>query len=429
MLSLRTIHAIVCFSIAIACGSLWASEPAAKPAADGARSVPATECWKQIAPLFTPPQEFAGDFGRFRTPFGFYNGDMVRTAADWQRRRQEILTRWQSLMGKWPPVIEKPKVEIVKTSRRENFVQHQIRFEWLPGKLSQDGDRHLAKSSPQRQGKEPLAASPRLETASNEMTDGYLLVPDGEGPRPAVLVVYYEPETAIGLGREHRDFAYQLTKRGFVTLSMGNRAGTDAKTYGIYYPSLKKAEIQPLSGLAYTAANAYHVLAGRKEVDPRRIGVVGHSFGGKWAMFASCLYDKFACAVWSDPGIVFNSTRGSINYWEPWYLGYEPGRWRTRGMITAANPCFGLYPRLVAEGYDLHELHALMAPRPFLVSGGSEDPPQQWRALNHTIRVNELLGYKNRVAMSNRPEHSPNAQSNQQIYSFFEHFLKYGGKE
>jgi pimeloyl-ACP methyl ester carboxylesterase len=386
---------IVCISIAVAAGSMLAAEPSAGKAADGTRSVPATECWKQIAPLFSPPKEFAGDFGRFRTPFGFYNADMVRTAADWQRRRQEILTRWQSLLGKWPPVIEKPKVEIVKTSRRENFVQHQIRFQWLP----------------------------------NEMTEGYLLVPDGEGARPAVLVVYYEPETAIGEGREYRDFAYQLTKRGFVTLSMGNRAGTDAKTYGVYYPSLEKASIQPLSGLAYTAANAYHVLAGRKEVDPQRVGVVGHSFGGKWAMFASCLYDKFACAVWSDPGIVFDSTRGSINYWEPWYLGYEPGHWRKRGMVTQDNPCFGLYPRLLAEGYDLHELHALMAPRPFLVSGGSEDPPRRWRALNHTIRVNELQGYKDRVAMSNRPEHSPNAQSNEQIYSFFEHFLKYGGKK
>ena len=98
--------------------------------------------------------------------------------------------------------------------------------------------------------------------------------------------------------------------------------------------------------------------------------MVGHSYGGKWAMFASCLYDKFACGAWSDPGIVFDESRPSVNYWEPWYLGYEPGKWRTRGVITSANPCMGPYKRLVAEGCDLHELHALMAPRPLLVSGG-----------------------------------------------------------
>ena len=40
-------------------------------------------------------------------------------------------------------------------------------------------------------------------------------------------------------------------------------------------------------------------LAQTPNVDPKRIGVVGHSYGGKWAMFASCLYDKFAAAAWS----------------------------------------------------------------------------------------------------------------------------------
>ena len=385
MLSLRF---LVAFSV---CYALAVCSPAAMSGGSEAGEPTAEAVWQQIAPSFSPPPQFAGDYGQLRSPLTFANGEPVKTAADWQRRRQEILAQWNQMLGPWPPIVERPKVEILETKPRENFLQHRIRFEWLP----------------------------------KEMTEGYLLVPEGKAVRPAVLVVYYEPETAIGVGKEQRDFAYQLTKRGVVTLSMGNRAGLDSKTYAIYYPSKEKATIQPLSALAYAAANAYHVLAGRKEVDPRRIGVTGHSFGGKWAMFASCLYDKFACAAWSDPGIVFDEKRPSVNYWEPWYLGYEPGRWRTRGMITAANPCFGPYKRLVAEGHDLHELHALMAPRPFLVSGGSEDQPKRWQALNHSIKVNELLGYKNRVAMTNRPAHSPTAESNEQMYRFFEYFLKY----
>jgi dienelactone hydrolase len=176
--------------------------------------------------------------------------------------------------------------------------------------------------------------------------------------------------------------------------------------------------------LAYAAANAWHLLAAMPEVDAKKIGIVGHSFGGKWAMFASCVFDKFACAAWSDPGIVFDESRPNVNYWEPWYLGYHTPPWRTRGMITEENPARGLYPQLVVEGYDLHELHALMAPRPFLVSGGAEDPEERWLALNHTVAVNALLGYQNRVAMTNRPEHAPNVESNEQIYSFFEYFLK-----
>jgi hypothetical protein len=65
-----------------------------------------------------------------------------------------------------------------------------------------------------------------------------------------------------------------------------------------------------------------------------------------------------------------------------------------------------------------------MAPRPFMVSGGSEDQPERWKALNHTVAVNRLLGFEHRVAMTNRKEHRPDEESMEQICLFFEHFLK-----
>ena len=347
--------------------------------------------WKKIAPFFSLPAEFVNNYGVYRSPLNFYDGRSVMIPEDWQKRQEEILNRWKEMMGVWPPLIEDQEVEIFETTHRENFTQYRIRFYWTP----------------------------------NEKTEGYLLIPDVEGKKPAVVTVYYEPETAVGLGKSDRDFAYQLTKRGFVTLSIGTTEATEAKIYSLYYPSLTNARVEPLSMLACAAANAWYLLASQPEVDSTRIGIVGHSFGGKWAMFASCLFDKFACAVWSDPGIVFDETRPNVNYWEPWYLGYHTQPWRQRGIITEQNPAKGLYSKLVDEGYDLHELHALMAPRPFLVSGGSEDPPERWLALNHTIAVNRLLGFDNRVAMTNRPEHSPNPKSNEQIFLFLEYFLKY----
>jgi len=82
------------------------------------------------------------------------------------------------------------------------------------------------------------------------------------------------------------------------------------------------------------------------------------------------------------------------------------------------------YKELVEQGHDLHELLALMAPRPFLVSGGSEDPPSRWQALNHVVAVNRLLGATNRVAMTHRQGHTPTPESNEQIYLFFQHFLR-----
>lgn len=358
-------------------------------AEDYVREVSRDDLPEHLQDAFSPANEYSGDFGEFRSVMKFYDGRSVRSKEDWKERRLEIKNRWHELMGKWPELLTEQTLKVVETEQASEITIQTVRFRWTP----------------------------------TEETQGYLLIPKGEGPFPAVITVFYEPETAIGRGKPHRDFAIQLAKRGFVTLSLGTKEATTKSQYALYYPSLNEAKVQPLSMLACAAANAWHVLANHKLVDEKRIGIVGHSFGGKWAMFASCLFDKFACAAWSDPGIVFD-TRPSVNYWEPWYLGYHRQPWRKRGVITDENPARGLYVELLKEKHDLHELHALMAPRPFLVSGGSEDGPHRWRALNHTIAVNELLGYENRVAMTNRPDHSPNAKSNEQIYAFFELFLK-----
>ena len=117
--------------------------------------------------------------------------------------------------------------------------------------------------------------------------------------------------------------------------------------------------------------------------------------------------------------------RSNVNYWEPWYLGFDSGlgEKRKRGVLDGTNPRTGPYKRLMAEGRDLTDLHALMAHRPLFVSGGSEDSPARWESLGHAIAVNRLLGASNRVGMSNRPEHTPNARENALLYRFFDNAL------
>ncbi|MBZ4188601.1 prolyl oligopeptidase family serine peptidase [Niabella beijingensis] len=346
----------------------------------------------RISRYFYPPAALKDDLGPYRPLLRFYNGDTVLTKQAWQKRRTEIETTWHRMMGRWPSFIKKQKMELLDSIQREGFIQYRIRFNWTPV----------------------------------EKTIAYLCVPQTKGKLPAVITTFYEPETAIGKGKPNRDFACQLARRGYVTLSIGTTEASKAGTYSVYYPSIKNATVAPLSMLAYTAANAWYLLADLPYVDNKRIGIMGHSFGGKWAMFASCLFDKFACAVWSDPGVVFDDTKGSaVNYWEPWYLGYYPPPWKDTWRKTGSTAdAKGLYPRLIKEGYDLHELMALMAPRPFLVSGGSSDPVDRWTALNQVVRVNALLGYTNRVAMTNRPKHDPNDESNEAAYLFFDSFLK-----
>jgi hypothetical protein len=343
--------------------------------------VRASEPQSNIAPLFTPS---TNSFGKYKTLLRFDDGREVKDAADWRERRQEIRADWEKQIGAWAPLIENPNLEILGTTSRETFVQHRI----------------------------------RLETAPGQTINGYLLIPSGRGPFPAVVVPYYEPESSIGVGKvKLRDFAYQLTRRGFVSLAIGSPGGDARK------PDLAGAKCQPLHFLGYVAANCYNALAHVPKVDPKRIGIVGHSYGGKWAMFGASFYDKFACGVWSDPGIVFDEDRPNVNYWEPWYLGWEQGRTRDPGPLSATSPRTGAYKHLHESGHDLHEVLALMAPRPFLVSGGAEDRPERWTALNRVNEVYQLLGVTNRVAMSTRPAHDPTPESNEQIYRFFEDFL------
>jgi len=369
--------------------TLMAATPPAKAPAAKTQPAPAAApedpAWKRIEPFFHPPGVSADTLAPNRDPLVFDDGKPVRTKQDWAKRRKEILADWNGAMGHWPELLAAPKIEISKSDHRETFTQNTV----------------------------------TVQIDANKTQAGYLLVPDGKGPFPAVLVVYYEPETSIGTSKTNlRDFGLQLARRGFVTLSIGAPGG-DARN-----PQTPKETWQPLSYLAYVAANCHTALAALREVDPARIGVVGHSFGGKWAMMASCLYDKFAAAVWCDPDLVFDDKVPNANYWEAWYLGAEAGKKRKPGPVTAVNPTTGAYRALVEGNHDLTELHALMAPRPFLVSGGAEDPPSRWPVLNQAIAVNKLLGYVDRVGLTARSGHAPTLQSNDQVCDFFEHFLK-----
>jgi dienelactone hydrolase len=363
-------------------------------AEDSARGA---ELWQQIEPFVQPPEEFREKFGEYRSPLKFASGEVVKSADDWAKRREEIAALWHKRLGEWPPLVERPEMKRLETVERDGYTEHHVQVQVSP---------------------------------EGYVADGYLLMPKGAGPFPAVLVPFYEPLTSIGRGMKGQgthDYGLQLVKRGFVTLSIGTPGSLEdigGDTRQVLTAAGKQQRRQPLTLLAYAAANCHTALAQMPEVDAKRIGIVGLSYGGKWSMFASCLHDKFACAVWSDPGIVFDEKNSNVNYWEPWYLGYDPEAQRKPGVPSEANPRTGLYKELFEAGDDLVDLHALMAPRPVLVSGGTEDPPRNWTALNQLVAVNRVLGFENRVAMTARKTHVPTPAALEIELAFLEYWLK-----
>src|SRR5947209_17240682 len=157
------------------------------------------------------------------------------------------------------PIIERPAIEDVGTTRRENFTQRKV----------------------------------RLEIAPQQRAVCYLLIPNGRGPFSAVVVPFYDPETSASLkDKPLLAFAYDLTRRGFVTVSVGSPGG-DA-----WNPDTRGRPLQPLCFLGYVGANCFQALASLPQVDAKRIGIMGHAYGRNWAMFASCLYDTFSAAAW-----------------------------------------------------------------------------------------------------------------------------------
>ncbi|MEX0702193.1 MAG: prolyl oligopeptidase family serine peptidase [Planctomycetales bacterium] len=384
--------------------ALFALGGVAAAGADPPESAAAAQAaWAKIAPFMHPPEEFRGKFAELRDVMKFDDGTPVRAPEDWPRRRKEILDTWHGILGEWPPLLKEPKIRIEETTRRENFTQHHG----------------------------------SVQVAENLASDAYLLVPDGEGPFPAVIVVFYEPLTGAGLGergeaaKDRHDYGLQLVRRGIVALSIGTpdyaKGAEREQVRDILTELAETSGRQSISTLACCAANAHTALAARPDVDGERIGIIGLSYGGKWSLFASCLHDKFACAVWSDPSIVFDESLSNANYWDRWYLGHEKGTLRPQGMPSRGHARTGAYKTLIEQGRDLHELHALMAPRPFFVGGGREDKPHRWKVLNHAIQLNEFLGYGDRVGMHSRPEHRPSPEAATIECDFLEYMLLHRG--
>ncbi|HEX6475871.1 MAG TPA: alpha/beta fold hydrolase [Acidimicrobiales bacterium] len=204
-----------------------------------------------------------------------------------------------------------------------------------------------------------------FDTEETMSVPSYLLVPDDRAePGPAVLAVHghgagkAEVCGLVASGSPNGDYAAQLAKRGYVVLApdlrcFGERTDWNPPDHYACDTNLVHALMaawNPLSQNLWDLARSLDVLEAHPLVDPRRIGVVGLSYGGTMALFLSAWDQRIAAAVVSG---YFSSVAESHRV--PWNM-------------CGSQVLPGMLGRI--EHLDLG---ALVAPRPLLVETGSED--------------------------------------------------------
>jgi dienelactone hydrolase len=107
---------------------------------------------------------------------------------------------------------------------------------------------------------------------------GALTIPNGAGPFPALVLVHgsgpNNRDETVGGTRVFRDLAEGLASRGVVVLRYDKRT----LQYRARMAGLKEMTIHEETG--EDAVRAAELLRAQKEVDPKRVYVLGHSLGG-----------------------------------------------------------------------------------------------------------------------------------------------------
>jgi acetyl esterase/lipase len=142
-------------------------------------------------------------------------------------------------------------------------------------------------------------------------------------------------------------------------------------------------------------------LAKRPDVDSDRIGIIGHSLGGKMALYAAAMDERISVAVASELGMGFSQS----NYDDYWYFGKR---------LAAAPP-----------GTDQHELLGMLAPRPFLLIGGDQyDRENSWNYINSAKQVYALFDRANSIGyLNHHTGHTPTPDAVRAAMDWLKHFL------
>jgi len=219
-----------------------------------------------------------------------------------------------------------------------------------------------------------IRRSVRYSVEPDERITAYVLIPkNAKGRLPAVLCIHpttpYGKEQPIGEdkreGGQDRAYALELVRRGYVTISYdlmsaGERCFPGREHFDTA-PFYEKHPGWSARGKdIWDAGRAVDLLATMKEVDPERIGSIGHSQGGGITIHAMSLDKRIKAGV-SNCGLC--PGRISKNPFNQARTGWWVGRPRLRPYCWTGK----MFP------VDIHEHLAMIAPRSIMVISALND--------------------------------------------------------
>lgn len=272
-----------------------------------------------------PPYREHGDLLYVRESSGGVRS--IHTPKDWRARRRHILAHVESVMGELPRGQRAPlKLHVLEERRYPGYLLRKITYDALP--------------------RDPVPA--------------YLLLPEARGKRPAVLALH--PTGPLGKGivmgegeRPNRNYGEELAQRGYVVLAPDYPTMGDpqADAYELGYAS------GAMKGI-YNHSRGVDLLVSLDQVDPERIGTIGHSLGGHNSLFVA-LFDERIRAIVTSCG--FNSF---FDYYEGDLTGWSSSKYMPRIAER-----YGKDPARMP--FDFTEVLAALAPRPVFINAPVDD--------------------------------------------------------
>ncbi|MBM3457181.1 MAG: acetylxylan esterase, partial [Armatimonadetes bacterium] len=307
----------------------------------------------------------------------------LRTPADWEARLRHVRAHFERVAGPWPGEARRCPLEV--------RIEEEVRSEkWTRRKLS-------------------------FQSEPGVRVPAYLFLPARRrGSRPAVLCLHQtvregKAEPAGLAGSPNMAYARELAERGYVTLapdyaSLGEYPWTLGPTSGFASGTMK--------GI-WDHHRAVDLLAGLPEVDPARIGCLGHSLGGHNALFLG-LYEPRLRA--------FVSSCGFSRFHKD-----DVPSWTGPRYLPRLASLFGNDANRVP--FDFTELVAALAPRPFLACAATEDNDFDVSGVRDVLAaarsVYRLYGAENGLrAYYPTSKHDFPAEARREAYRFLDRFLK-----